>query len=1046
MAGKYGYVGNPVTHKGKKVLSAGQVGTGAGDAQEASPGYAGELANENGFLESLGLLPLVIDPNAPGARLDTTYADAQRQKMQALIASLQQQAATGDGSWQDDFAQAVQRSKAAASALGQSQPGTSVQSSLMGIGNAQAAAGQRAVGEEQQLRAQSQLDARNQLGGVLGQQGQGDIAQAEEEARVLRGRRTAQQALNEQSSEARQNLRSSILEAVPMSDGGKVPGKAPVFGDDEQNDTVRAMLSPGEIVIPRSIVSAANAPEQAAEFVRAVQRRQGGGAQHLAGGGEARNGDGLTSLGELPGDITAASIFTPAIGLAMADDWVSRHTGTGYQPLSTTTGSLLNDEPYRQTAGQQDELASLFSGQAAGNGPSMAPAMAQRAQDDALASALQARAGGRVPAGDLLQMTVAQGVGDAAAAGRQAGMEQSRGQSAFANAVAQRRAHEYALARGQQGAAWENTLANAGLKLDSQAKLRNAFAGAGQAAAGIASMGSGRGVDTDRVEADETGERGGYTDLSTTDPDFKWRGGAVHAFQGAVMPPSMYEAALFRMPDGSVAPQSAMPQQAPSMAGSLPVSTLPPSLKGRLAELQGPGMGQQLAGGAVDVAKGVARQLPVVGDAMRANDALGSALKGGAEQRAAMPAGVTPKKAADAPPATETPPAATPQPAGVTPRMGGAGAPSLPRVDAAGQAEADRLALGAAQQRADVEKQQARVEQEGLIERQHAIEADALRRKEIDERGRKETGEAMTRYRAAQESLSRIDTNVDPGRFWASRTTDQKVMGILGLVLGSLGTRDGTNKAAVMLNQAVDRDIDAQKTQVEAAMRKGGRAIEAAQSFYGMARQAVGDELASADLAKASALEAVSNKTAQLMAATKDPMAQAKLQEFQAALKKSQADLYAAGEQRIFEDKLKRGHLINESMEVGAKLNGAGAPPVDKEALHTAQAVREKANTIRNNLARAEEIIKRSGTFELTGADQSELGNMLSSIATDMSKLKDPASAARPGEVEQEVKNIGFAAGTLTTRNTTALEMLKRYRNSVDARESEGLRVRGFAK
>lgn len=49
-----------------------------------------------------------------------------------------------------------------------------------------------------------------------------------------------------------------------------VPGKAPVKGDSPVNDTVNAKLSPGEIVIPRSIVDGDNAPMEAAKFVAAI--------------------------------------------------------------------------------------------------------------------------------------------------------------------------------------------------------------------------------------------------------------------------------------------------------------------------------------------------------------------------------------------------------------------------------------------------------------------------------------------------------------------------------------------------------------------------------------------------------------------------------------------------------------------------------------------------------------------------------------------------------------------------------------------------------
>jgi hypothetical protein len=54
------------------------------------------------------------------------------------------------------------------------------------------------------------------------------------------------------------------------ANGERVPGKAKVKGDSLKNDTVPARLSPGEIVIPRSIANSPDAPKRAAEFVAAV--------------------------------------------------------------------------------------------------------------------------------------------------------------------------------------------------------------------------------------------------------------------------------------------------------------------------------------------------------------------------------------------------------------------------------------------------------------------------------------------------------------------------------------------------------------------------------------------------------------------------------------------------------------------------------------------------------------------------------------------------------------------------------------------------------
>lgn len=53
--------------------------------------------------------------------------------------------------------------------------------------------------------------------------------------------------------------------------GGKIGGKAPVPGDSSQNDIVPAMLSPGEIVIPRS---QATDPDKAKTFIDHLMKEQ----------------------------------------------------------------------------------------------------------------------------------------------------------------------------------------------------------------------------------------------------------------------------------------------------------------------------------------------------------------------------------------------------------------------------------------------------------------------------------------------------------------------------------------------------------------------------------------------------------------------------------------------------------------------------------------------------------------------------------------------------------------------------------------------------
>jgi hypothetical protein len=53
-----------------------------------------------------------------------------------------------------------------------------------------------------------------------------------------------------------------------MTAGGQVPGQAPVEGDSFQNDTIHALLSPGEVVLPRTIVE--HGPDAAYGFLHSL--------------------------------------------------------------------------------------------------------------------------------------------------------------------------------------------------------------------------------------------------------------------------------------------------------------------------------------------------------------------------------------------------------------------------------------------------------------------------------------------------------------------------------------------------------------------------------------------------------------------------------------------------------------------------------------------------------------------------------------------------------------------------------------------------------
>lgn len=77
-----------------------------------------------------------------------------------------------------------------------------------------------------------------------------------------------------EQSPAAQSMPSQQMPMV-ASRGAMVPGKAEKKGDSYANDKVPALLSPKEIVIPRSITLSDNAPDQAAKFVAAILAKNG---------------------------------------------------------------------------------------------------------------------------------------------------------------------------------------------------------------------------------------------------------------------------------------------------------------------------------------------------------------------------------------------------------------------------------------------------------------------------------------------------------------------------------------------------------------------------------------------------------------------------------------------------------------------------------------------------------------------------------------------------------------------------------------------------
>lgn len=130
-----------------------------------------------------------------------------------------------------------------------------LQSAAAGRGAAARAGLQTALGANQQ-----EMQRRGQAASALGGMASGLASAVPQLAQLNQGGEvpTLQEFLDQSPMPAR------------LAYGRKVPGKARVKGDDPKNDVVPALLSPGEIVIPRT---KARDPKKAAAFAAAVARR-----------------------------------------------------------------------------------------------------------------------------------------------------------------------------------------------------------------------------------------------------------------------------------------------------------------------------------------------------------------------------------------------------------------------------------------------------------------------------------------------------------------------------------------------------------------------------------------------------------------------------------------------------------------------------------------------------------------------------------------------------------------------------------------------------
>lgn len=495
---------------------------------------------------------------ALGGQLDTSQPDEERQRLMDLMRQIYGQAQNGNQPSIDALRSGeagAERSATALAGSGAAQNGLGYQTALQNMLNAKAGASQTEAGQENIIRAQGEQQAQNQLQGMLQGQGATDLQQAEAQQQAAAG---VPMLHNTMASAADSGLRNVVSGAgqaatsvagglLKSSKGGEVPGEPKVFGDDERNDTVDAKLSPGEIVIPRSITESPNAAELAGHFVAAVQSRH---KQHLADGGSVGSvGSAMGNQGNIFGS-TSTYNYGPMSGGSL-DMGTSAYGNIPAPYLNTANGPLPLVTGLNQDNVFSDSLAQQLQAQAgmAPGGASVVPQQLQNTQDANIKAAMGAGAHGGLPgAASAIGAGTAANQGAAGAAGEERLKEVGAGQGALGQLLQTMRQRELGAATADQQARWQRTLLNAGVSLQNQALMRNLLGGAAQGVSSAATSGlfrgngGGGGEQLGGPDASAPGDYGSPTEgMGSSSFELPGESGQAYAAHGGEIAPDKTE-------------------------------------------------------------------------------------------------------------------------------------------------------------------------------------------------------------------------------------------------------------------------------------------------------------------------------------------------------------------------------------------------------------------------------------------------------------------------------------------------------------------------
>lgn len=282
--------------------------------------------------------------------------------------------------------------------------------------------------------------------------------------------------------------------------------------------------------------------------------------------------------------------------------------------------------------------------------------------------------------------------------------------------------------------------------------------------------------------------------------------------------------------------------------------------------------------------------------------------------------------------------------------------------------------------------------------------------------------------RRGDELFSNImNSKVDPNRLWNQRTTGQKMGSLAAIIMSGIGQglAGGPNMAMQVLDNAIERDIASQKTDLE---KKQGLL-----SFHSQQGR---DAQASYQLTKADMLDGFAAQLQKTAAQYYGQKSDADVQKTIAEVRMKAVDGRKQAAQLDTKNWIDMQRLNIDMANANQK---AGLDKADKETLTE---VESRYRTINGNLDRLRAMIKRDGTWDATGSHNAKIQQYITNIANDAAKVSDPKSVNRESEVKAYKELLGDPG--FWSRNATVEETLENFRSIVEQQRNTAYQVRGM--